>query len=145
MGNPGVLRQLVETALDSGTLTEHDGVWRLSGQLQPTPSLKGLVADRLRGLDPAHRHAAELLAVAGEMALDALATAAGDGVLEDLEQHGLLTVRMSGRRVAVSLAHPLFAEVLLGDLPALRGRRLRRELACAIEGVKARRRDDGVR
>ena len=145
MGNPGVLRQLVESARDAGTLTVHDGVWHLVGPVQPTPSFEDLVAERLRGLDEAHHHAAELLAVAGEIALDALAGVVGHSVLEDLEHRGLLKVRASGRRSSVSLAHPLFAEVLLRQLPSLRGRRLRRELADGIEAVGARRRDDGVR
>jgi hypothetical protein len=145
MGNPGVLRQLVECALEMGTLAERDGVWRLSGRLQPTQSFEDVVADRLRGLDDVHHHAAELLAVAGEVALDAVATVAGNDVLEDLERRGLLTVRASGRRTNVSLAHPLFAEVLLRLLPALRARRLRRELADAVEAVGARRRDDRMR
>ena len=145
MGNPGVLRQLVETAIDDGTLLERDGVWRLSGSLAPTPSLEGLVADRLEGLDDDHRHAAELVAVAREVALEALAGVVGSGVLEDLEQRGLLRVRMAGRRADASLAHPLFGEVLLRQLPAVRGRRLRRELAEAIEAVGARRRDDRLR
>ena len=145
MGNPGVLRQLVETAVHAGSLAEHDGVWRLSGPLQPTRSFVGLVAERLAGLDDAHLHAAELLAVAGEMALDSLALVAGHGVLEDLEHRGLLTVRTTGKRASISLAHPLFDEVLLRQLPALRGRRLRRELAGAVEAVGARRRDDRVR
>ncbi len=145
MGNPGVLRQLVETAREAGVLTELNGVWRLVGPLQPTASFEDLVAERLRGLDEAHQHAAELLAIAGEIGLDTLARVVGHDVLEDLERHGLLTVRYSGRRVGVSLAHPLFAEVLLRQLPALRGRRLRRELAEALEAVGARRRDDRIR
>jgi DNA-binding winged helix-turn-helix (wHTH) protein/tetratricopeptide (TPR) repeat protein len=145
MGNPGVLRQLVETAREAGVLTELNGVWRLVGPLQPTASFEGLVAERLRGLDDAHHHAAELLAIAGEIGLDILAAVAGHDVLEDLERHGLLTVRYSGRRAGLSLAHPLFAEVLLRQLPAIRGRRLRRELAEALEAVGARRRDDRVR
>ncbi len=145
MGNPGVLRQLVETAREGGILTELNGVWRLVGPLQPTASFEDLVAERLRGLDDAHHHAAELLAIAGEIGLDIVAALTGHDVLEDLERHGLLTVRYSGRRAGVSLAHPLFAEVLLRQLPALRGRRLRRELAEALEAVGARRRDDRVR
>ena len=145
MGNPGVLRQLVESARDAATLTEHDGVWRLVGPLQPTASFEELVAERLRGLDDTHHHAAELLAVAGEAALDMIAAVVGHDILEDLERRGLLTVRSSGRRADVSLAHPLFAEVLLRQLPALRARRLRRDLADALEAVGARRRDDRMR
>jgi DNA-binding winged helix-turn-helix (wHTH) protein len=145
LGSPGVLRQLVETAREAGVLTELNGVWRLTGPLQPTASFEQLVAERLRGLDDAHHHAAELLAIAGEVALDTYAATVGFEVLEDLERHGLLAVRHSGRRTAVSLAHPLFSEVLLRQLPALRGRRLRGELADALDAVTARRRDDRVR
>jgi DNA-binding winged helix-turn-helix (wHTH) protein len=145
MGNPGVLRQLVESARDAGTLTVHDGVWHLVGPIQPTPTFEDLVAERLRGLDDAHQHAAELLAVAGEIGVDSLARVVGHGPLEDLEHRGLLKVRASGRRAAVSLAHPLFTEVLLRQLPSLRARRLRGELANGIEATGARRRDDGVR
>ncbi|MFL6206401.1 MAG: winged helix-turn-helix domain-containing protein [Acidimicrobiales bacterium] len=145
MGNPGVLRQLVHTAREANVLTERNGVWRLVGPLQPTASFEDLVAERLRGLDEDHHHAAELLAIVGEIALDTLAAVTGHAVLEALERHGLLTVRSSGRRAGVSLAHPLFAEVLLRQLPALRGRRLRRELAEALDAVGARRRDDRVR
>jgi hypothetical protein len=145
LGSPGVLRQLVETAREAGTLTELNGVWRLTGPLQPTASFEQLVAERLRGLDEAHHHAAELLAIAGEIALDTYASAVGFDVLEDLERAGLLAVRHAGRRTSVSLAHPLFSEVLLRQLPALRSRRLRGELAGALEAVAARRRDDRVR
>ena len=144
-GNPGVLRQLVDSALDDGTLGEHDGVWRLTGRLRPTPSMESLVDERLRGLDETHRHAAELLAVVGEVGYEAVRPIVGDRVLEDLERRGLLTVRDSGRRVDVSLPHPLFGEILLRQLPALRGRRIRRELAESIEKAGARRRDDRVR
>jgi DNA-binding winged helix-turn-helix (wHTH) protein/tetratricopeptide (TPR) repeat protein len=145
MGNPGVLRQLVETARDSGTLTMHDGVWHLVGPVPPTASFEDLVAERLRGLDEGHHRAAELLALAGELSLDPFERVVGASVLEDLEHRGLLKVRTSGRRSSASLAHPLFAEVLLRQLPSLRARRLRRELADAIEAVGARRREDAVR
>ena len=145
MGNPGVLRHLVETSREAGVLTELNGVWRLMGPLQPNASFEDLVTERLRGLDDTHHRAAELLAIAGETGLDTLASIAGHDVLEDLERHGLLTVRFSGRRAGVALAHPLFSEVLLRQLPALRGRRLRRELAETLEAVGARRRDDRVR
>jgi hypothetical protein len=60
MGNPGVLRQLVESARDAGTLREHDGVWRLVGPRQPTLSFEELVAERLSGLDDVHHHSISL-------------------------------------------------------------------------------------
>ena len=145
-GNPGVLRQLVESAREAGTLTVHDGVWHLVGPVQPTPSFEDLVAERLRGLDEAHHHAAELLAVAGEIALDALA-----GVVGPQRPRRPRAPRPAeGPRVgaAVSRCRSLTRSsprCILHQLPSLRGRRLRRELADGIEAVGARRRDDGVR
>jgi DNA-binding winged helix-turn-helix (wHTH) protein len=144
-GNPGVIRQLVETALERDVLVAHDGVWLLAGPLQPAASLEHLVEERLGGLSDAHRHVAELLAVAGQISLGAIEPLAGHELLEDLEQRGVLSVRPSGRRTDIALAHPLFAELLLTRLTPLRGRRLRRELADALEAVGARRRDDRVR
>ena len=145
LGNPGVLRQLVESTIDAGTLAEHDGVWRLTGRLKATPTLRDVVADRLDDLRGEHQHAMELLAVAGRIGLDLLIKMVGDDALEELELGGLVTVRTSGRRTDVALAHPLFGEVVMEDLSEIRGRRLRRELADALEATGARRRDDGIR
>jgi DNA-binding winged helix-turn-helix (wHTH) protein len=79
MGNPGVLRQLVECALEMGTLAERDGVWRLSGRLQPTQSFEDGVPAPLRGRDDVHPQTPELHAVTGEVAHDAHAPDAGKG------------------------------------------------------------------
>ena len=145
MGNPGVLRQLVESTLDDGTLIEHDGVWRLTGRLRPTASMRELVAHRLTDLGGEHRHVSEVLAVAGRLGLDVLVGLVGDEPIEDLERRGLVTVRTSRRRTDIELAHPLFGEVVSADMPLTRGRRIRRELADALDATGARRRDDGPR
>ncbi len=146
MGNPGVLRQLVESAREAGTLLEHDGVWRLVGPLRPTPSFEDLVADRLRGLDDAHqprRRAARR----GRRdrprhrrphrrprrPREPGAPRAADGPL--LGAAGVGVARPSRCSPRSSSA----------SCRALRGRRLRRQLADAVEAVGARRRDDKVR
>jgi DNA-binding winged helix-turn-helix (wHTH) protein len=145
LGNPGVVRQLVESTLDAGTLIEHDGVWRLTGPLRPTASMRELIAHRLTDLGGEHRHVTEVLAVAGRLGLDLLVRMVGDEPIEDLERRGLVTVRTSRRRTDVELAHPLFGEVVSTDMPVSRGRRIRRELADALDAAGARRRDDGPR
>jgi DNA-binding SARP family transcriptional activator len=145
LGNPGVLRQLVETARESGTLVRAHGVWQLTGPLEATPTLEGLVARRLAGLDGEARHALELMAVAGELSLDVLVDLTSEAALEELERRGVLEVRAGGRRTDVALAHPLHGEVTARRLPALAARRLRRELADAVEARGALRTDDRVR
>jgi DNA-binding SARP family transcriptional activator len=145
LGNPGVLRQLVETAREAGSLVREHGVWRLTGPLEATPTLEGLVARRLAGLDGEARHAVELMAIAGELSLQVLVDLTSEAALEDLERRGVLHVRVGGRRTDVALSHPLHGEVTARQLPALAARRLRRELADAVEARGALRTDDRVR
>jgi DNA-binding winged helix-turn-helix (wHTH) protein/DNA-binding CsgD family transcriptional regulator len=145
-GNPGVLRQLVESALDTGRLVEDDGMWHLTERLvYAAPTLELLVAERLAGLGPEEREVVELLSVAGELGLGVLEDMVGGEVLETLEHRGLLSVTKSGRRTNVALVHPLFAEVIHEQIPEVRGRRIRRSLADAITKVGARRTGDRVR
>ena len=145
-GNPGVLRQLVESALDSGRLVETEGMWHLTERLvHAAPTLELLVSERLAGLGNEEREVVELLSVAGELGLGVLEMMVGGEVLEVLEQRGLLSVRKSGRRTDVALMHPLFAEVISEQIPEVRGRRIRRSLADAITKVGARRTSDRVR
>jgi DNA-binding SARP family transcriptional activator len=145
LGNPGVLRQLVETAREGGSLSQAHGVWRLTGPIEATPTLEGLVARRLAGLDGDARHALELMAIAGELSLQVLIDLTSEAAVEELERRGVLEVRAGGRRADVALAHPLHGEVTARRLPALAGRRLRRELADAVEARGSLRTDDRVR
>jgi DNA-binding winged helix-turn-helix (wHTH) protein/DNA-binding CsgD family transcriptional regulator len=144
-GNPGILRQLVESAIQGGVLVEHHGVWRLNGHLQATPTLEGLVDERIRDLAVEDRAAMEILAVAGSIGHDLFAGLVGEEVVHRLDEHALVAVRNSGRRCDLAVAHPVYAEVLRARLPRLRSRRIRYQLAEALETVGARRREDGVR
>ena len=108
-------------------------MWHLTQPLvHASPTLELLVEERLAGLQDDERDVIELLAVAGELGLDLLEKIAGASVLEALERRGLLMVAKSAQRVEVSLSHPLFAEVINLQLPAVRGRRIRRTLAEAL-------------
>jgi DNA-binding SARP family transcriptional activator len=145
LGNPGILRQLVETAREAGHLELVHGVWQLTGPLETSPTLEGLVAQRIEGLEGEARHALDLLAVAGELGLQLLSDLVGEDAVESVERRGVLAVRQDGRRTRVGLAHPLYGEVLRGGLTTIAGRRLRRELADALEARGARRIDDRFR
>ncbi len=62
-----------------------------------------------------------------------------------LDRSGLLTVRVEGRRQHVTLAHPLYGEILRARMPALTRRRLLLEHADRIDAHGARRREDPIR
>jgi hypothetical protein len=146
MGNPGVLRQLVESARDADNLVERDGVWHLDRRLaHASPTLELLVEERLSGLSEAEREALELLSVAGELSLGVLAKVVDEAVLERLERRGLLHAVEMDDRAEVMLAHPLFAEVLRNQLPTMRSRRLRRTLADALTDFGTHRPSDQIR
>jgi DNA-binding winged helix-turn-helix (wHTH) protein/tetratricopeptide (TPR) repeat protein len=145
LGNPGVLRQLVESSLEAGALQEQHGLWRLTGPLATSATLRGTVRERLADLGRDARRALELLAVAGHLGLELLAALSAGEVLDELDRRGLLELKVEGRRTAVALAHPLFGEVLRQDITPLRNRGLRTDLAGAVEGTGARRREDRVR
>lgn len=162
-GNVLFLRELVEGALQAGVLVdEGGGLWRLRGELSPSDRLVELVDARLGHLEPAEHTLleavaygeplgqAELAAVGKRLeADDRRRTGRGDRdalvLAESLERRGLLHSQVSGRRLGVSLAHPLYGEVLRSRVPAIRARAIARMLAEAIEATGARRREDTLR
>jgi DNA-binding CsgD family transcriptional regulator len=142
-GNPLYLRELVTGAVRTGALAETGGIWRLRpGGLRPTARLAELVALRLGDLGDAERAILELLALGeplGQARLDQLADPAA---VAALERKGLITSRRDGRRVEVSLAHPVYGDVVRSEITALRERALARSLAEVVEATGGRRQDD---
>lgn len=144
-GNMLFLRELVTGAMNEGVLRDDGGIWRLVGELHPTDRLVELVEARLWGLDPEERALMEVVSF-GEPLGPAELGALGDlTCAERLERKGLLQSRMEGRRLSVSLAHPLYGEVLRARVPALRARSIARSLAEVVEALGARRREDTLR
>ena len=141
LGDPLVLHELVVGALESGSLREEDGVWRLRGALAPTARLDDIVTKRLGALTEAERHAMELTALGEPLAQPALDKLADADAIEALEDRGLLTSRMDGRRLQVCLAHPVYGDVVRAGINPRRQRLLARELAEAAGG---RRQDDTI-
>ena len=139
LGDPLFLHELVIGALDSGSLREENGIWRLRGPLQPTARLVELVTTRLGGLSDAERHALELTALGEPLAQPALDQLANHGALASLEDRGLLTSRLDGRRLQIRLAHPVYGDVVRSGISPRRQRVLAQELAEAAGG---RRQDD---
>ena len=139
VGDPLFLRELVDGALESGALSEENGVWRLRGPLRPTARLVELVTMRLGALTDAERHVLELTAVGEPLAQPALDELAEATAVEALEDRGLITSRMDGRRLQVCMAHPVFGDVVRLGISARRERTLARALADASGG---RRQED---
>ena len=144
-GNALFVRELVLGALDGEQLVRQHGVWRLVGALVATPRLQEVVASRLGALPPAALDALDRLAVWEPTGLSPLEDVVGRDQLELLDRAGLLTVRADGRRQTVTLAHPLYGEILRARMPALVRRRLLLEHAECLDAHGARRRTDPLR
>ena len=141
LGDPLVLHELVVGALESRSLREEDGIWRLRGALVPTARLHDIVTQRLGALTEAERHAMELTALGEPLAQPALDQLADAAAIQALDDRGLLTSRMDGRRLQVCLAHPVYGDVVRAGINPRRQRLLARELAEAAGG---RRQDDTI-
>jgi len=144
-GNLLFVRELVLGALESGHLLDDYGVWQLSGPLAATNRLLEVVEARVAELGPDARAALDVLAVWTPTSVRMLESVVEPAVLEALDRSGMLATRADGRRDVVSLAHPLYGEILRARMPVLARRRLLLEHAERIESLGARRRDDPMR
>jgi DNA-binding CsgD family transcriptional regulator len=140
-GNALFLKELIVGALEAGSLNTKRGLWGLSGELPTSARLVELVQARLAGLAEPERNAIEVLAVGEPLGEEVV----GHVELRSLERRGLVRVDEDGRRLQVSLGHPLYGDVLRGRLSPLRARAVSRTLADALEARGARRREDILR
>ncbi|MGW6016288.1 LuxR C-terminal-related transcriptional regulator [Streptomyces sp. NPDC055210] len=144
-GNVLYLRELVLGALSTGDLTRDGELWHLRDGRQRLPGtmrLTELIDRRLATADAAGRTVLELLALCEPLSLADAEVLATPDELTALEQAGLIRVVQTRRRTSVSLAHPLYGEVLRAGLPVLRRRHLLLEQVARVEARGARRRED---
>lgn len=144
-GNPLYLRELLFGADRDGILVREAGVWRLTGPLPASPRLLELVGNRIRAAVPDGRSVLELLALCQPLGLDELAAVAPIDILDELEAAGLIQVRMDGRRHEVTLAHPVYGQVLQSSMTRIRSRATLAEQAHRLEERGLRRRGDPLR
>ena len=144
-GNALFLRELVVGALDDGSLQSDGGMWRLAGQLSPSPRLVEIVEAQLGQLDDGERVLMELVAHGEPLGLAELALLSDPAIAEGLERRDLLASRLDRRRLQVHLAHPIHGDVVRARTPALRVRAIAQSLAEAVEARRGQRHDDMLR
>lgn len=147
-GNPLFLRELVLGSIQSGTLREIGGQWRLSdGRLNATGLLIELVEDRLEGVEPEARSILDALALGGGAATPLITDDLDpDGrMVENLEEQGVVSVGRSRRRRTLELVHPVHAEVLRRGVTSRRASELLRRIGDSLQASGARRREDVLR
>ncbi|WP_204058620.1 LuxR family transcriptional regulator [Microbispora corallina] len=127
-GNMRLLRELVETGLASGRLSLMDDRWTLSGDLPLGDRVRELVRDEIGHLDDGEREALDLLAVAGEVDVDALERLTSPAALHRLERRGLVRAHRLGTRLQVRFARPIHRAALREDLGPIVVRDLLRRL-----------------
>ena len=113
-GNPMFLRELVTGALESGTLVDEGGIWRLRGALRPTARRVELAAHRLGELTGPERTVLELLTLGEPLGQATMTRLTDDASVETLENRGLISSRIDGRRIQVWLGHPVYGDVVRG-------------------------------
>lgn len=145
LGNVLFLRELVVGGIAAGTLERVGPLWRWRGGTGRLPGLVELVESRLAALGPSERDTLELAAVAEPVGLRLLESLVSPHSVEALERAGLVRLSRDERRTSISVAHPLYCEVIRSATPLTRTRTATAALAQALEATGARRREDLLR
>ena len=124
-GNPLALRELLASARASSSISERAGLWYLGDFVPGGRSLEQLVASHLRRLSQPEWDLLRTIAIAGSVPRDVLSRLDIEAV-ERLERAQLV----AGDPCVVE--HPLYAEVIRGQLVGQESRRLYSKLASAV-------------
>ena len=130
-GNPLALKELLASAKASSAISERNGLWHLDDFVPGGRSLEHLVASHLRRLSDPEWDLLRTIAIAGSIPRSVLSRLDLEAV-ERLERAGLV----AGDPCVIE--HPLYAEVIRGQLIGQETRRLYSKLASAVGP------DDGV-
>jgi DNA-binding CsgD family transcriptional regulator len=144
-GNALYLRELVLAGLESGALSDEDGIWRVSGPVGVSNRLVELIESRLGTIQDPERKVLDGLAFGEPLGVTCLLTLVDASQLEELERRGLIVTAYDGRRLEACLSHPLYGEVIRARMPAFRAQAVLQTLANRVQAVGARRREDPLR
>lgn len=128
-GNPLFLRNMVEGAVDAGTLTKVNGVWQFRGPTVIPSGLVELLDERLAHAGEDVLHALKLLALCEPLDIDALAELAGEDAVDAAEMRGLIRIVADDGQINVRFSHPLFGEAVRRRVGTASARKLRGRIA----------------
>ncbi|MEI7715207.1 MAG: LuxR C-terminal-related transcriptional regulator [Mycobacterium sp.] len=137
-GNALFLRNLVEGALESGTLRQVRGIWQLRGPAPVRDELAALVDERIEALPDDVVHALGLLAFCEPLDLDTLIELAGAAAVEQAETHGLIRITDDRGVKEAQFTQLLLSNVMHRRLGVAAARRLRGELVQALSATPIR-------
>lgn len=112
VGNPLFLRNMVEGAVEAGTLTEVDGVWQLRGPTAVPSGLVSLLECRLARFGEPVMDTLKMLALYEPLDIDVLADLVGEDAVDAAEISGLIRTSSDGRSVSACFSHPLLGDVV---------------------------------
>ncbi|WP_265868280.1 LuxR family transcriptional regulator [Streptomyces sp. SKN60] len=145
-GNVLYLRELVLGALANRSLASDGGVWELAPDWLPsTHRLSELIGTRLAAAGALAKPLLELLALCDQLPLADAGDLVDESAMVDMEEAGLIRTFLDGRRNWVTLAHPLYGEVLRAAIPSERRRQMLLEQVQRTEARGGRRREDPLR
>lgn len=145
-GNALMLRELVEHALEDGSLRRVDGTWLWPGLTEaPGKRLSDIIRVGLRDLSHDEQELVNMLAVAEPLEVDIVTASGLAKAAESLDLRGIVSVERTRTRVQLRLAVPLRRVVVASRMSDLTARRLRRQVADALEKGGVRHEDDLLR
>ncbi|WP_049570319.1 helix-turn-helix transcriptional regulator [Nonomuraea sp. SBT364] len=143
-GNPLVLRELVQSALEGAALHRVDGLWHLGDQLRITGRLGDLIEAQMQVGDQGVLAVLEALACQEPLAQRVLERVAGPPAVAQAERQGLITVELCGARQQTRLTIPAHGEVLRARMPRAQVRAIWGLLAGELAASPCRREDDAL-
>ncbi|MCA2219767.1 helix-turn-helix transcriptional regulator [Nonomuraea aurantiaca] len=143
-GNPLVLRELAQSALEGSALLRRDGLWHLGGHLRITGRLGDLIEAQMQVDDPAVLAVLEVLACKEPLGQPVLEDLTGHSAVVRAERQGLVVVEPSGARHQARLAIPAYGEVIRARMPRARAHEIWARLAGSLAASPRRRADDAL-
>lgn len=143
-GLPLYLREVVRAAEDQDLLVRVSGRWTWEGSLDGSDRLLELIGDRLGLAGDDERRLIELVAFGEPLPLALVDELGARSLVTAAEQHGLVEVDGVGAvdlALGVTLAHPLYTEVVRAQVPTARARDHRSALVTAALAVGWQHRD----
>lgn len=141
-GSPLLLRELLTSARDSGTLRRYAGMWNWTGFVAPTARLTEIVTSWSGPLDDAVARVLETVACGEPMPLHTLQLLADPEAVTSAERSRLVVVEQSGARHRARLSSPLAAEILRSTMPRTAYSAITLRIAEVVAQTPIRRRDD---